>query len=98
MIVEYLRYTIPDDRQAAFLKDYDAARGPLMRSPYATGFELCQCVDDKTQFVLRIEWTSAADHMQGFRKSPEFQEFLGYIRQYVPAIDEMRHYNSLLRS
>jgi heme-degrading monooxygenase HmoA len=97
MIVEYLRYTIREDQQAAFVRDYDAARGPLKRSPYATGFELCQCVDDKTQFILRIEWTSAEDHMKGFRSSPEFQEFFGHIRQYVSAITEMRHYDQLLR-
>ncbi len=98
MIVEYLRYTIPEGQQAAFIRDYDAARGPLMRSPYATAFELCQCVDDKTQFTLRIEWTSAEDHLKGFRSSPEFQEFFGHIRPYISAINEMRHYDLLLRS
>jgi heme-degrading monooxygenase HmoA len=97
MIIEYLRYTIPKDHQAAFVADYDAARGPLTRSPYAMGFELCQCVDDKTQFILRIEWTSAEDHLTRFRKSPEFQEFFGHIRQYLSAINEMRHYKTLLR-
>ncbi len=98
MIVEYLRYTIPEDRQADFVSDYEAARDALMRSPFARGFELCQCVDDMTQFILRIEWTSAEDHLQGFRKSREFQAFLGHIRQYVPLIDEMRHYTALLRA
>jgi heme-degrading monooxygenase HmoA len=96
MIVEYLRYSIPEDRQDAFIKNYDAARGPLMRSPHAKGFDLCQCVEDKTQFILRIEWTSVEDHLNGFRKSPEFQEFFGHIRHYVSAIDEMRHYAPLV--
>jgi heme-degrading monooxygenase HmoA len=96
MIVEYLRYSIPEDRQADFVKDYDAARMPLMRSPFATSFEMAQCADDKTQFILRIGWTSADDHMQGFRKSAEFREFFGHIREYVSCIDEMRHYHHLL--
>jgi heme-degrading monooxygenase HmoA len=98
MIVEYLRYTIPEEKQAAFVKDYDAARVPLMRSPYARALDLCQCIDDNTQFILRITWTSAEDHLQGFRKSPEFQEFFGHVRQYMSALNEMRHYRSLLRS
>ncbi|RYE46285.1 MAG: antibiotic biosynthesis monooxygenase [Hyphomicrobiales bacterium] len=96
MIVEYLRYTIPEDQEVAFIRAYDAARGLLMRSAYAKAFEICQCVDDKTQFILRIEWTSADDHLTGFRKSPEFQEFFGHIRQFVSAITEMRHYKQLL--
>jgi heme-degrading monooxygenase HmoA len=92
MIVEYLRYTIPEDRQAAFVKDYEAARIPLMRSPYAHAFELAQCVDDKMQFIVRIEWSSIDDHLQGFRNSSEFQEFFGHIKQYLSNINEMRHY------
>lgn len=98
MIIEYLRYTIPEDRQEAFVKDYEAARRPLMCSQHATGFELCQCLDDKTQFILRIEWTSAEDHLNGFRKSLEFREFFAHIRSYVSDINEMRHYVPLLGS
>jgi heme-degrading monooxygenase HmoA len=98
VIIEYLRYTIPEDRQEAFVRDYDAARLSLMRSPYANGFDLCRCIDDNTQFILRITWTSADDHLEGFRKSPEFQEFFGHVRHYVSAINEMRHYAPLLHS
>jgi quinol monooxygenase YgiN len=98
MIVEYLRYTIPQDRQAAFVQDYKAASIPLLRSSYAHAFELAQCTDDKTQFILRIEWSSADDHMKGFRNSPEFQEFFGHIKPYLSDINEMRHYVPLARS
>ncbi len=96
MIIEYLRYSIPEDLQAAFVKDYDAARISLMRSPHARAFELAQCVDDKSQFILRLEWSSIDDHLQGFRHSAEFQEFFGHIRKYVSNIDEMRHYAAVL--
>lgn len=92
MIVEYIRYTIPDDRQDAFVRDYAAASRPLLQSPYALGYELSQCSDDATQFIVRIEWTSADDHMSGFRGSPEFRAFFQHIRPYVGMIDEMRHY------
>lgn len=92
MIVEYLRYTVPADRQADFLRDYAAARAPLLRSAYARDLEICQCVEDPSRFILRIEWTSADDHMQKFRGSAEFREFFGHVRPYVGMIDEMRHY------
>jgi len=96
MIAEYLRYTIPVDQQDAFIADYTEAKVPLMRSPFCTSFELCQCAEDPSQFILRIGWTSPDDHMKGFRGSVEFKEFLGHIRQYIPAIDEMRHYNIVI--
>jgi heme-degrading monooxygenase HmoA len=96
MIVEYLRYAIDKDRQGDFIRAYDAAREPLGQSPYFLGLDLCQCVEDPSQFILRIEWTSAEDHLQGFRKSAEFRDFFNHIRPYVGAIAEMRHYNRIL--
>lgn len=92
MIVEYLRYTIPAERQDHFIRDYTNAKEPLLRSPYARSFEMCQCVEDPTQFILRIEWTSAEDHLNRFRGSDEFNAFFGHIRPYLQSIDEMRHY------
>jgi heme-degrading monooxygenase HmoA len=96
MIVEYLRYTVPGERQAEFLAAYTAAREPLLQSPHAQAFELCQCVEDPSQFILRIQWTSAEDHLQKFRASPEFRAFLGHVRPYLPMIVEMRHYDQRL--
>lgn len=92
MIVEYIRYEIDADRQDQFIADYRAASEPLLASPYALSFDMCQCVEDPTQFTLRIEWTSAEDHMNGFRGSAEFKAFFGHIKPYLKDIQEMRHY------
>ena len=95
MIVEYLRYAVPAEQGEAFVRDYQAASEPLLRSPFALCYDLCRCIDDPTQFIVRIEWTSAADHMDRFRSSPEFREFFAHIRPYVGMIVEMRHYTPL---
>jgi len=91
MIVEYIRYRVPgesDEFQAA----YQRAADPLRRSPHCLAYELTRCVDEPDVFVLRIEWTSKADHLDGFRKSPEFRGFLKEVGPFVARIEEMRHY------
>lgn len=92
MIVEYVRYTIPAERGPAFETAYGEAAPSLDASPHCLAYDLARCVEDPTQYVLRIEWDSAAGHMQGFRGSPEFRRFLASIRPYVGDIVEMRHY------
>ena len=92
MIVEYLRYTVPEAQQAAFIRDYQAAKEPLMRSPHARAFDMAQCEEDPAQFIIRIEWTSAEDHLRSFRGSAEFRAFFAHVRPYVGMIEEMRHY------
>ncbi len=56
------------------------------------GFELTQCAQDATQFILRIDWVSAEAHMEGFRRGPNFPSFLALIRPFISEIAEMRHY------
>ncbi|MFC5741008.1 antibiotic biosynthesis monooxygenase family protein [Dyella tabacisoli] len=92
MIVEYIRYKLPAGAGATFESDYARAAQSLAASPYCHGYELSRCSEEPDVYVLRIRWSSAEDHMQGFRRSPEFGPFLAAIRSYVPQIEEMRHY------
>lgn len=92
MIVEYLRYTIDEARQSAFIKDYKQASVSLQQSAYCQSYEFCQCVEDASKFIIRIQWTTAEDHMQRFRSSDEFKSFFPHIKAYLKDIEEMRHY------
>jgi quinol monooxygenase YgiN len=92
VIVEYVRYQIPPDRDAAFRSAYGRAVASLQASPHCLGYELARCEEDRGAYVLRIHWTSTADHMQGFRRSAEFGPFLAEVRPFVELIQEMRHY------
>lgn len=92
MIVEYIRYSIEEARQAAFEAAYKEAQAPLAGSPHCLAYELARCVDEPNSYVLRIEWDSAEGHLGGFRRSPEFKNFLEPIRPYLGDIAEMRHY------
>lgn len=92
MIVEYLRYSIDAARQEQFIADYREASAPLQESLFCESYEFCQCVEDPSQFIIRIQWTSADDHLKGFRGSDEFKAFFPHIKPYLDDIDEMRHY------
>lgn len=92
MILEYIRYTIPEAQAAGFESSYAEAGKSLAASAHCLGFELSRCLDDPTSYILRIEWDSVEGHMQGFRSSPEFRTFFAAIKPHVNQITEMRHY------
>jgi quinol monooxygenase YgiN len=92
MIVEYIRYRLPAADGPGFERDYARAAASLAASPFCLGYELSRCVDEAGVYILRIRWTSAEDHLQGFRHSEQFPPFLAAIRPYVSQIEEMRHY------
>lgn len=92
MIVEYIRYRIPEGRGAEFEAAYGEAAGPLSSAPQCVEYELTRSADEPACYVLRIVWTSVQDHMQGFRGGEHFPEFFVAIKPYVEYIEEMRHY------
>ncbi len=94
MIVEYIRYYIPLDQQAAFESAYVSAQQALAGSPHCLAYELAHCAEDPTAYVLRIEWDSLEGHLAGFRRSAAFRTFFQAIGPYVNHICEMRHYRS----
>jgi quinol monooxygenase YgiN len=92
MVIEYIRYKIPRERQAQFLSAYAAASKSLDSSEYCHGYELTQCEEEPDRFILRIQWTSTEDHLKKFRASTQFQEFFPRIKPYLDNIEEMQHY------
>jgi quinol monooxygenase YgiN len=92
MIVEYTRYRIKDGRAGAFVEAYEKAAEYLNSSPACLAYELTQCTEEPERFMLRIEWKSIEEHLQGFRKEPGFQEFFKLVQPFFREIEEMQHY------
>jgi quinol monooxygenase YgiN len=90
--VEYIRYRIDEPRRDAFVAAYRAAAESLDDSEFCLGYEMTRCEEEPDRFILRILWTSTADHLGGFRSSAAFRSFFGHIRPYVGDIEEMQHY------
>jgi hemoglobin len=94
VVVEYIRYRLPAERLPGFESAYAEAAASLRAAPECLDFELSRCVDEPAVYVLRIRWTSADDHLRGFRGGPHFGAFFAAIRPYVTDIEEMRHYTA----
>ena len=91
-VVEYIRYRIEPEQRADFEQAYVAAAAVLARAGQCVDYELTRCVDEPVRYVLRITWTSAEDHLRGFRTGELFPPFFAAIRPFVGNIEEMRHY------
>jgi len=92
MIVEYIRYRVPEARGEELEDAYRHAAASLEASPHCQRYELSRCIDEPGVSVVRIEWDSAEGHMSRFRSSPEFRAFFEAVRPFADEIEEMRHY------
>jgi quinol monooxygenase YgiN len=92
MTVEYIRYKVTAENRQSFIDTYKSASEELQASPFCTAYELTECEEEAGKFILRIEWTSTDDHINGFRKSNVFPSFFAKVKPYFDNIEEMRHY------
>ncbi len=94
MIIEYIRYSVPEERHAEFESAYGEAAKVLGSSPHCLRYEVSHGVEEPANYVVRIEWDSIEGHEQGFRKSPGFSTFFAAVRPFFDDIEEMRHYET----
>ena len=94
MVIEYIRYRLPREREDGFVGAYERAAEALRAAPECVDFDLSRCVEDPACYVLRITWTSVQAHLEGFRGGPVFGEFIAAVGPYVSDIEEMRHYEA----
>jgi quinol monooxygenase YgiN len=92
MIVEYIRYALDPADTEDFLAAYAAAGEILRQDRHCLAWELAQSEREPTRCTVRIEWDSAEGHLEGFRASEGFADFLALVRPYLGAIEEMEHY------
>jgi heme-degrading monooxygenase HmoA len=92
MVVEYVRYAIPAERAEEFEAAYARAATALGASEHCSAWELSHCIEDPSHYILRIEWDSVEGHIQGFRQSSEFKQFMSDVGAFYDETEEMRHY------
>ncbi|WP_035058504.1 putative quinol monooxygenase [Andreprevotia chitinilytica] len=94
MTTEYIRYELTKHSGEELILAYRTACECLQASPECLGYDLTRCEEAPTSFVLRIHWTSTEDHLQKFRKGPQFPDFFAAVKPFIDEIVEMRHYAS----
>ncbi len=94
MVIEYIRYSISEERHAEFEEAYGEAAKVLDASQHCFRYEVSHGVEEPEHYVVRIEWDSIEGHEQGFRGSPEFRAFFQAVRPFFDDIQEMRHYEA----
>src|SRR5215212_10135790 len=92
MTIEYIRYKVTPEQREAFIQSYKHASEQLNASKFCLAYELAECEEEAGQFVLRIEWTSIEEHLNGFRKSADFPQFFIHVKPFLDKIQEMQHY------
>ena len=54
--------------------------------------ELQKCVEVENRYILLVNWGTLEDHTEGFRKSPQYQEWKKLLHHFYDPFPVVEHY------
>ena len=98
MILEHALLQVPDGRQAAFEAAFATAQQLIAAAPGFLSLELLHCLEQDNKYLLLVRWQSVAAHEQGFRSSPDYQEWKALLHHFYDPFPLVQHYRTILTS
>ncbi len=93
MVLEHVHITVVPAKVAAYLKAFEQARPQVQCQPGCRSCRLLPKVDAPGEFLLLIEWERKADHTEGFRKSPEYEEWSRLLHPFYEVFPTVEYYH-----
>lgn len=59
--------------------------------------ELQKCLEEADKYILLVRWQALEDHTEGFRKSPEYQEWKRLLHHFYDPFPVVEHYGLVSR-
>ena len=56
---------------------------------------LSACLERPGRYLLLVEWESLEDHTEGFRGSPEYEEWRSLLHHFYEPFPEVEHYTAV---
>ena len=96
MIIEHALLPVKPGQEAAFERAFAEARPIIGGMPGFRGLTLSRCVERPETYLLLVEWNRLEDHTEGFRSSPEYQEWRALLHSFYDPFPVVEHYRPVL--
>ncbi len=95
MILEHAILNVRKGQQESFEAAFAKARHYISASPGFHSLQLLRCLAQENQYLLLVGWETVADHEQGFRGSPAYQEWKALLHHFYDPFPRVEHYRPL---
>jgi heme-degrading monooxygenase HmoA len=97
MILEVAPLQVKPGQEAAFEAAFREAQPLIACQPGYLSHELQRCIERPGHYLLLVRWTTLEAHEQGFRGSPEYQEWKRLLHHFYDPFPVVLHYRSVER-
>jgi heme-degrading monooxygenase HmoA len=92
MILEVALLTIRAGQTAEFEAAFQQASPLIAATPGYLAHELRRCLEDPQRYILLAHWQTREAHTQGFRQSPEYQQWKQLLHHFYDPFPLVEHF------
>ena len=93
MILEVAILDVIPGQQAMFQAAFAEAERIIGTARGYVSHELKRCIEKPSRYILLVNWQRLEDHTEGFRGSPEYQEWKALLHHFYDPFPEVEHYS-----
>ena len=98
MIREHAILDVIPGEEARFEQAFAEAKSIIASMPGFGALTLDRCIEQPTRYLLLVEWERLEDHTEGFRGSPEYEQWRALLHHFYEPFPVVDHYEPLLHA
>jgi heme-degrading monooxygenase HmoA len=98
MITEQAVLDVKPGREDEFEAAFAEAQSIIASMPGFDWLQLHRCVEQPSRYLLLVSWQRLEDHTEGFRESPQYEEWKRLLHHFYGPFPTVEHYSLVARS
>jgi heme-degrading monooxygenase HmoA len=92
MVLEHAILPVRPGREVEFEKAFALAKPLISGIPGFVGLSVSRSVESPNQYLLLVEWDSIEAHTEGFRGSPEYDQWRALLHPFYDPFPIVEHF------
>jgi len=93
MVLEHALMSVHPGQEAQFEVDLEEALRVITSAEGCTSAKVLRGVESTSTYLLLVEWTSVAAHLEGFRGSPAFTRWRELVGPWWVEVPVVEHFS-----
>ena len=95
MILEHAELSVRPGEEADFETTFGRAKEIIASMPGFRGLTLSRCLERPSTYLLLVHWERLEDHTEGFRGSPEYQQWRALLHCFYEPFPAVEHFTTV---
>ena len=92
MILEVAILDVKAEQTKEFEKSFQQAQTIIASMKGYISHQLQKCLENENRYLLLVNWETLEAHTEGFRQSPQYQEWKALLHHFYDPFPKVEHY------